>query len=57
MKKIEEKYVSLLNEILKSKEETIDKLLRINENLIQETRNLIYEFREYLKENNIKSQK
>ncbi len=48
MKKFEEKYINLLQETIKSKNETIERLLRINENLIQETRNMIYELRKYL---------
>ena len=43
MKKSEEKYIQLLNESLKDKNKIIDELLRINENVVYETRGLIHE--------------
>ncbi len=51
MKKLEEKYIQLLNDSLKDKNEIIDTLLRINESIVRETRELIYEFRQYIKSN------
>lgn len=50
-KKLEEEYIKLLNDTLRSKDDTINELLRINRDMIQETRNLIYEFRKYIQNN------
>lgn len=50
-KKLEEEYIKLLNDTLRSKDDTINELLRINRDMIQETRNLIYEFRKYIQQN------
>ena len=50
MKNPQEKYIELLNNALKDKQDTINELLRINRDMIQETRNLIYEFRKYIEE-------
>ena len=50
MKKIKKEYIELLNNALKDKQDTINELLRINRDMMQETRNLIYEFRKYIEE-------
>lgn len=50
MKKSEEKYIQLLNESLKDKNKIIDELLRINENVVYETRGLIHELKELIKQ-------
>lgn len=50
MRKSEEKYIQLLNESLKDKNKIIDELLRINENVVYETRGLIHELKELIKQ-------
>ena len=50
MKKIQEEYIKLLNDALKDKQDTINEILRINRDMVQETRDLIYEFRKYIEE-------
>ena len=53
MRKIEKEYIDLINQSLRAKDEIIDDLLRINENIVRETKELIYEFRQYLKSNKV----
>lgn len=48
MKKLNQEYIELLKEAIRSKDKIIDELLRNNRDMIQETRNLIYEFRKYV---------
>ncbi len=48
MKKLNQEYIELLKETIRSKDKIIDELLRNNRDMIQETRNLIYEFRKYV---------
>ena len=50
MKKIQKEIIELLKNVLKDKQDTINELLRINRDMIQETRNLIYEFKKYIEE-------
>lgn len=52
LKEIEKEYINLLSASLKSKDDTINELLRINRDLINETRNLIYEFRKSIEKRN-----
>ena len=48
MRKIESEYICLLKEQINSQNGIIDKLLRVNEDLIQDVKNLVYEFRRFL---------
>lgn len=48
MKKIESEYLSLLNKTIRDQKDIIEELIRFNRDLIQETKNLIFEFRKYL---------
>lgn len=50
MKNNQKEVIELLKSVLKDKQDTINELLRINRDMIQETRNLIYEFRKYIEE-------
>lgn len=50
MRKSEEKYIKLLEESLKDKNKIIDELLRINESVVYETRGLIHELKELIRQ-------
>lgn len=54
MRNIQKEYINLLKDSIRSKDEIINELLRVNRDMIQETRNLIYEFRRLI---DLKSQK
>lgn len=50
MRKSEERYIKLLEESLQDKNKVINELLRINESVIYETRGLIHELKELIKQ-------
>lgn len=50
MRKSEERYIKLLEESLQDKNEVINELLRINESVVYETRGLIHELKELIRQ-------
>lgn len=50
MRKSEERYIKLLEESLQDKNKVINELLRINESVVYETRGLIHELKELIKQ-------